>query len=176
MRPDAKSPPTGVVEAVYDELRGLAAAFMRHERPDHTLQATAVVHEALLRLQVQGSLSGAERNQFFALAALMIRRVLVDHARRHGALRRGGGHRRQMLGEGRGEIGRFDVLAFDEALAKLETMDPRKAQIVQLRFFGGLTADQVADLLDVSPRTVAQEWALSKAWLRRELCNDGAVS
>jgi RNA polymerase sigma-70 factor, ECF subfamily len=156
---------------VYDELRALAETYLKRERPDHTLQATALVHEAYVRLIKQEDVQWQNRAHFFAVAAQAIRRILVDHARGHEREKRGGGRERVCLNEdvatapGRG----LDLLALDEALEKLAQLDPRQARIVELRFFGGLSLKEVAEFLGVSPRTVDGDWAMARAWLRREL-------
>ena len=162
---------TAAAPLIYDELRRIAAAFFRSERADHTLQATAVVHEAYLRLCVQRGLHWTNRFQFYGFAAHLIRRVLVDHARAHRRAKRGGAMARQELSEA-AEVtaGRPpELLDLDAALTGLERVDPRKASIVELRFFGGLTVEETADHLRVSPETVKREWRRAKAWLRREL-------
>ncbi|MCB9524535.1 MAG: sigma-70 family RNA polymerase sigma factor [Myxococcales bacterium] len=155
---------------VYDELRRRAGALMRRERAGHTLQPTALVHEAYLRMiRQEEALAG--RSHFFALSAQMMRRVLVDHARGRGRHKRGGDQIRVELDEKlKLSVERdHDVLALDEALQRLAELDPRQAQIVELRFFGGLTVAEVAEVLQVSKRTVEAEWTMIKAWLRREL-------
>ena len=156
---------------VYDELRILAAKALRRERRDHTLQPTAVVNEAFLRLVDQSHAEYHSRTHFFAVGAQMIRRVLVDHARKHHAAKRGGHERRITLNESMdgGPNRDIDVLALNDALEKLEKLDPRQAKVVELRFFGGLSVEQSADMLDVSPRTIEQDWRMARAWLRREL-------
>lgn len=158
---------------VYEELRALAAAAMRGERGDHTLQATALANEAYVRLERSlgpGSLTHA---QFMMLASRTVRRVLVDHARRRRAECRGGGRARE---EFRGDLleapdvlGGERVIELDEMLHRLHEVDPRKAEVVELRCFGGLTVEQVAEHLGLSVRSVAGDWAMARAWLRREL-------
>src|SRR5262249_35814523 len=139
-------------------------------------QPTALVHEAYLRLEQQGVIGESPRAQVLALAAIMIRRVLVDHARRRLARKRDRGAVRIELVGGSGRcLSGLDVLALEEALTRLEAFDPRKTHIVHLRFFAGLTVEQTAEALGVSERTVAQEWALARAWLRRELTNGPAA-
>lgn len=159
---------------VYDELRALAARALRHERPDHTLDATALVHEAYLRLVDQRNVRWQHRAQFYGLAARMMRRVLVDHARKRGAVKRGGAHAKVALDEiiiAAGERG-IDLTALDEALTRLAEFDPEQSRIVDLRFFAGLTIDETAELLGTSPATVKREWTMAKAWLRREIDRD----
>ena len=159
---------------VYDELRALAAKALQRERPDHTLQPTAIVNEAFLRLVEQSHAEYHSRTHFFAISAQMIRRVLVDHARKHHAAKRGGHEKRLTLRESLdGGISKeIDVLALDEALEKLARLDPRQCQVVELRFFGGLSVEQTADMLEISPRTVEQDWRMARAWLKRELSED----
>lgn len=163
---------------VYQELRRIAAAHFRHERPEHTLQATALVHEAYLKLVNQQHAHWENRTQFFAVAAHLMRRVLVDHARAQGADKRGAGATRLALGdvaEPRAIDSRMDVdvLALNEALDTLATIDPRQARVVELRFFGGLDLDETAAALETSLTTVKRDWTMAKAWLYREL--GGAV-
>jgi RNA polymerase sigma factor (TIGR02999 family) len=155
---------------VYTELRALAAQHLRREAPGHTLQPTALVHEAWLRLRgVAGA--GADRERFLALASRTIRHILVDHARARRAQKRGGGERRLTLADdvfadqGPG----LEVLALEEALEKLAELHPRQAQVVELRFFGGLEVAEVARALAVSQRTAEGDWTVARAWLRREL-------
>jgi RNA polymerase sigma factor (TIGR02999 family) len=158
---------------VYEELRRLAHSCMRGERPGHTLQTTALVNEAYLRLAHYRGPRGPERTQFFALAARLMRRVLVEHARAHGRQKRGGRPLRVELDEatvlspGRSH----EVLALDEALNRLAELDPRKGRVVELRFFGGLSNEEVAGVLKVSVKTVTRDWQVAEAWLRRELTN-----
>jgi len=163
-----------LLELVYRELRQLARSFLREERADHTLQATALVHEAWMRLIGQHSVSWQGRQHFFAVAAMAMRRVLVDHARAHRAERRGGGAGRAPLATGLAEAveergdGLFthiDLLTLDEGLRRLEQHSERAARIVELRFFGGLTEKETAETLGVAPSTVTLEWKAARAWL-----------
>jgi len=156
---------------VYSDLRRIAAQKLRAERADHTLSATAVVHEAYLRLVGQRSVRLEDRAQFFAAAATQMRRILVDHARRRVAAKRGGPDLRVTLDEDLvADMGRdLDLLALDRALAELQALDARVARIVELRFFAGLSLDEAAVALDVSRRTVAREWALARGWLHKRL-------
>lgn len=160
---------------VYDELRRLAARQLRRERPDHTLQPTALINELFLLLVRQRAASAENRAHFFALSARLMRRVLVDHARSRGADKRGGGATTVTLDEdtdivvGAGTGRALEVLAIDEALVRLAALDADQARIVELRFFAGLTVEETALVLDRSPRTVKREWRLAKAWLTREL-------
>lgn len=161
-------------EKVYVELRSLARNYLRRERPDHTLQATALVHEAYLRL-VGGENAGWEnRVHFFNVAAQVMRNILVDHARKHQAEKRGGHERKLSLDEAVSFFSERDInlLALDEALKTLETLDPQQARIVELRFFGGLKIEEVAQLLNVSETTVSREWHKAKMWLRSRLVED----
>jgi len=161
-----------VAPLVYDELRMIAAAHLRNERRDHTLQPTALVHEAYLRLSEQRRRQWKERRQFFAVASRLMRQVLVDHARARQAAKRGGDATRievTSLGEIPAPPEVFDVLPLDEALTRLAALQPRLAKVVELRFFGGLEVEETAALLDCSPRTVKRDWALARAWLVREL-------
>ncbi len=156
---------------VYDELRALAAGYLRHERADHTLQPTALVHEAYLKMVDQTSVTWQNRSHFFGIAAQAIRRILVDHARARHALKRGGKRLRMTLNEelAGGEDPELDLLAIDDALHKLADLSERQCRIVELRFFSGLTVEEVAEILAVSPRTVKGDWRVARAWLKREL-------
>ena len=156
---------------VYGELRRLAARYMRSERADHTLQPTALVHEAYLRLAGQRAVNWENRIHFFAVAAQIMRRILVDHARAHRSEKRGGREPKGPVDEALALTAdnREGVLAIDEALGHLSERDPRLARIVELRFFAGLTGDEIAEVLGISPRTVKREWMVAKAWLRGEL-------
>jgi RNA polymerase sigma factor (TIGR02999 family) len=160
-----------LVGLVYDELRRRAEALMARESPGHTVQATMLVHDAYLKLIRQDRASYRDRDHFFAVAAQTMRRLLVDHARTRRRDKRGGGQIRVSLDEGLGlqAGGGADVLAVDEALTRLEALDPQQARIVELRFFGGLTVDAVASQLGMSKRAVEAEWTMIAAWLRREL-------
>ena len=154
---------------VYDELRRIASAYLRHERSDHTLQTTALVHEAYLRLVDQRAVSLRGRGQFFSLAAQMMRRILVDHARGRHAEKRGG--TKLSLDEVISIPERPDAgfIELDNALTALMLMDEEKGRIVELRFFAGLTVEQIGQVMDISPRTVLRHWRLAKAWLYGEL-------
>ena len=157
---------------VYDELRALAARSLRSERSAHTLQGTALVHEAYLKLVDQRQVRWQDRAHFFAVAAQVMRRILVDHARRHGAAKRGGGVAALALEDvalAAAPGPTVDWVALDRALDRLATLDSRQARIVELRFFGGLTIEETAEVLRVSPATVKNEWSLARAWLHREL-------
>ena len=157
---------------VYDELRRLAGRYLRRERPGHTLQPTALVNEAYLKLVEQSRVEWQNRAQFFGLAAKLMRNILVDHARARQAAKRGGGQfsvsfsRADRLSEDKPEV---DLLALNEAIERLSALDRQKARVVELRFFGGLTIEEAAEVLGISHATVEREWALARAWLRREL-------
>jgi RNA polymerase sigma-70 factor (ECF subfamily) len=161
---------------IYGELRRRAAFLLRNERPGHTLQATALVNEVYLKLEGQAKMRWQNRTHFFAVAARAMRQILIDYARRHGRGKRGGSAVVLPLDEAlvtAPEIS-ADLLLLDEALERLLAVDPRKAKVVELRFFGGLENHEVAEVLKVSPNTVMRDWNLAKAWLRREMENPGA--
>ena len=159
---------------VYDELRRLARGYLQRERGDHTLQATGLVHEAYLRLVDQKTTTWKNRAHFFGVAAQLMRRILVDHARRHLSVKRGGDRTKVEFDEAlmpaasRG----VDVIALDDALQDLAKLNPQHSQVVELRFFGGLSLEEVAEVLAVSPRTVQREWRMARAWLRRQIFPD----
>lgn len=167
-----------LVGLLYDELHALAARQMRKERWDHTLQPTALVNEAYLRLLGDRNIQLHDRAHFFGAAAEVMRRILVDHARKKLADKRGGGKAHAQLDdvivwrEDRSE----DMVAIDDALSRLAAMDPEKSRIVELRFFAGLSIDEIAAVLDVSPRTVKRKWRFAKAWLFREISGVDAPS
>jgi RNA polymerase sigma factor (TIGR02999 family) len=156
---------------VYDELRRLASGYMRRERPDHTLQTTALVHEAYLRLVGQPDLSLKNRTHFFAIAARVMRRILIDHARTQQYAKRGGGALRLSLDEAAllSDERAAELVALDEALSELAKIDERQSRIVELRFFGGLTLAETAEVLKISSDTVTRDWNLAKAWLYRQV-------
>ena len=156
---------------VYDDLRRIAGGYFRREAPGHTLQATAVVNELYLRLVDQNRLRWQNRSQFFGVAATMMRRILVNHARKTRAAKRGGGAVALTLDEALGvpELHDPDLVALDEALTALAKFAPRQSQIIEMRFFGGLTLDETADVLGISVTAVKLDWRLAKAWLFREL-------
>jgi RNA polymerase sigma factor (TIGR02999 family) len=161
-----------LVPLVYEELRRQAHRALRREGDGHTLQATALVHEAWLRLDGQHDARWESRTQFLAVAAQMMRRVLVDHARTRRALKRGGGEVQVSFGDAnnaQAPSDSMDVLALDDALARLAIMDPRKARLVELRYFAGMSIPEAAEALGVSLATVGREWAVARMWLRREL-------
>src|SRR6266540_6662010 len=160
-----------LIPLVYDELRRLAERHLSREAPGHTLQPTAVVHEAYLRLVDQKRVTWKNRGHFFAVAAQTMRRLLVDHARQRDAEKRGGAATRVPLEEGAASTlpREADVIALDRALERLATLDATQAKVVELRYFGGLTLDETADVLGTSPSTVGRAFRLAKAWLYREL-------
>jgi RNA polymerase sigma factor (TIGR02999 family) len=156
---------------VYDEFRALARHYLAQERANHTLQPTALVHEAYMKLVDQTRVDWQGRSHFFAVAAQAMRRILVDHARSRQRDKRGGGRARVVLDE---EVALSpqkdeDVLALDEALQRLAKLDPRQAKVVELRFFGGMNVEEVAQALGVSKRTVEGDWTFARAWLSKEL-------
>jgi RNA polymerase sigma factor (TIGR02999 family) len=152
---------------VYAELRRLAASYLRRERPGHTLQPTALVHEAYLRLIDQTQVQWQNRAHFFGVAAQMMRRILVDHARGQQAEKRGGDVTKLSLDENIDVSGEraADLVALDEALDRLAALDPQKSRVVELRFFGGLSVEEAAEVLGVSAPTVKRQWRMAKAWL-----------
>jgi RNA polymerase sigma factor (TIGR02999 family) len=163
---------TKLLALVYDELRRLAAYQLQTERPDHTLQPTALVHEAYLRIAGQGQqMQWQNKAHFFALAAQIMRHVLVDHARAHRTEKRGAGQTKITLDEAQQFPAEadLDLVALDDALRSLSQKDERKSRIVELRYFGGLSIEETAEVLNLSTTTVRREWTLTKAWLRREM-------
>jgi RNA polymerase sigma factor (TIGR02999 family) len=175
--------PAALMPQVYDELRRLAANYLRHERPGQTLQATALVHEAFLRLSKEKNHPWKNRTHFLAIAALSMRQILVQRARARHAEKRGGPNADRITldesliaasaqgasaGQGR-DAGSVDVLELDAALERLAALDPQQAKIVELRYFGGLTVEETAEALDISPATVKRHWTLARAWLKKEL-------
>jgi len=156
---------------LYSELRRLAHHYLQQERPNHTLQATALVHEAYLRLAEQHEVQWVSRTQVMGIAAQMMRRILVDYSRGHESQKRGGNVNRVFLEEAAlvSSERAADVIALDEALERLAQVDAQDARVVELRFFGGLSIDETAQVLEVSPATVKRSWGVAKAWLAREL-------
>ena len=168
-----------LIPIVYDELRRLAAAYMRRERPDHTLQPTALVNEAYLKLIEQRNVDWHGRSHFFGIAAQIMRRILVDHARAHLRDKRGGGAIPVPMEEALvfAPEQSSELVKLDESLERLAKLDPRQSKIVEMRFFAGLTVEQTAEALDISPKTVKREWSMAKAWLHGELkANHGGPS
>jgi RNA polymerase sigma factor (TIGR02999 family) len=159
-----------LVPIVYDELRRLAHHYMRGERPAHTLQTTALVNEVYLRLAGIKGLQWRDRAHFFAMAGTLMRRVLVDYARRQGRSKRDGGIAVTLLdGHAITSAPSIDIVALDEALQQLATVDPQQCRIVELRFFGGLSIEETAAALEISPATVKRDWTTARAWLHHEL-------
>lgn len=160
-----------LIPLVYEQLRQQARRHLRRERPGHTLQTTGLVHEAYLRLVDQREANWQNRAQFFAIAAQMMRRVLVDHARSRHAGKRGGSAIHVTLEEATApaEEPGVDLIELDEALTRLAALDPQQARVVELRYFTGLGIEETAQVLGVSPATVKREWTIARAWLRREL-------
>jgi len=156
---------------VYDELRRLANHYLAHERPDHTLQPTALVHEAYLRLVATRNRAFRSRAYFFGVASQLMRRVLVDHARKHKAAIRGGGGAKLSLDEAIGLPDKqdLDLVKLDDALNTLAAIDPRQSRIVELKFFGGLSVEETAEILGVSVATIKRDWSWARTWLYREL-------
>lgn len=164
-----------LVPVVYQELRRLAAYYMRRERPGHTLQTSALVNEAYMRLVDYSQMRWQSRAHFFAVAAQAMRRILVEHARKRHFAKRGGGAVKVSFDEAAivSQEQAADLVALDDALTSLEAMDERKARIVELRYIGGLNIEETAEVLSISPATVQREWRAAKAWLYREI-NEGA--
>ena len=165
-----------LIPLVYAELRRIARSFMRKERAGHTLQTSALVNEAYLRLIDAQRVSWQNRAHFFSIAASLMRRILVDFAREHHARKRGGSAQRVTLDDALlvGQAHSEDVLAIDEALQALAEVDDRKCKVVELRFFGGLTEAEIAEALQLSPETVRRDWRLAKSWLLRFLSSTSA--
>jgi len=159
---------------VYEELRRLAHRYMRRERQGHSLQTTAVVHEAYLRLIDQKHVQWQNRAHFFAIAAQMMRRILITHAQSHAYAKRGGGTLKVSLDEAAivSKERAGELIALDEALTGLTAIDPRRSKVVELRFFGGLTNEEIAEVLKISPNTVTRDWNVAKAWLHREMSKE----
>jgi RNA polymerase sigma-70 factor, ECF subfamily len=178
------NPVSELMPLVYDELRRIAAGYVRGERPGQTIQATALVNEAFVRLAGERARQFNGRTHFLAIAALSMRQILVQRARARNAIKRGGGPQRVTLddinvanveaGFSRPELapGDVDILALDEALSRLAALDAELAKVVELRYFGGLTVEEVADVMSTSPATVKRQWALARAWLKRAIEGD----
>jgi RNA polymerase sigma factor (TIGR02999 family) len=160
-----------LVSLVYAELRRMALVCLNHERPDHTLQPTALVHETFLRLAKGNQPQWEDRVHFFAVAGRLMRQILVDYARRHQAGKRGGARERIPLGEDLtfAEDKSHQLLSLDEALGRLAKQDERQSRIVEMKFFAGLNIEEMAEVLQISPRTVKREWTMARAWLHREM-------
>jgi RNA polymerase sigma-70 factor (ECF subfamily) len=168
---DQRAASDHIFEAAYNELRRLASHLMRGERSDHTLRPTALVHEAYVRLADTATISWQSRAQFFAIAARAMRNVLVDHARRRAADKRGGQWQRVTLDPELGPAHDVKILRFEEILVRLTELDGRMARVVELRVFGGMTVKEIAHVLAVSPRTVDNDWGMARMWFTRELAN-----
>jgi len=160
-----------LIPVVYNELRRLAGSYMRRERPDHTLQATALVHEAYMKLVEQQSVNWQSRAHFFGVAAQLMRRILIDHARGHLRQKRGGEYRKVSLNDAFifSTEQSAELVAVDESLQRLAQMDERQARVVELRFFGGLSVEEAASVLNISAKTVKRDWSVAKAWLYADL-------
>jgi RNA polymerase sigma factor (TIGR02999 family) len=160
-----------LISVVYDELRKIASQYLRRERQHHTLQATALANEAYLKLVDLSEVNWQDRAHFFAVAAQVMRHILVDYARQQGAEKRGGGLQKLTLDEAVSLAGErdLDLLALDEALAQLASFDPQQSQVVELRFFGGLSIEETAAVMGLSTATIKREWTLAKAWLYQKL-------
>ena len=162
---------------VYDELHRLARRYMSRERKGHTLQTTALINEAYVRLVDQRNVHWANRSHFFAISAQIMRRILIDHARRHAYAKRGGGAQQVSLDEtatvALGDLSEF--LRLDEALKSLAELDPRRSQVVELKYFGGLNNDEIAGVLKISKNTVIRDWNMARAWLYRQLTGSAAI-
>ena len=167
------SAPSRLMPVVYAELRRLAGEYLRRERPDHTLQATALVHEAYLKLVDEKRVTWKTRAHFCGIAARLMRQILMEHARAHNAAKRGGKLEKLYLEETRHLAAERppDLVALDDALKTFATSHPRESEVVELKFFGGLDADQIAEVLNVSAKTVARDWNFAKLWLLRHLSN-----
>jgi RNA polymerase sigma factor (TIGR02999 family) len=166
-----------LLPGVYDELHRMAARYLHRERVDHTLQPTALINEAYLRLVDQNRVTWENRAHFFGIAANAMRRILVDHARGHQAAKRGGSVIKLPLDEavhGSPKHEEMDLVALDEALTRLANLDPEQSRLVELRYFGGLTIEETARVMGISPATVKRDWTISRAWLRREINRPGA--
>ena len=156
---------------VYDELHRLARRYMSRERQGHTLQTTALINEAYVRLVDQRNVHWANRSHFFAISAQIMRRILIDHARRHAYAKRGGGAQQVSLDEAAivTRTAGAELLRLDEALKSLAEMDPRRSQVVELRYFGGLNNEEIAGVLNISENTVTRDWNMARAWLHQQL-------
>lgn len=166
-----KSAASRLIPLVYDELRRLASNYMRREREDHTLQATALVHEAYVKLVQQRSVDWQSRAHFFGIAAQVMRRILIDHARGRLREKRGSGEQAVVLDDAFvfSPEKSHELLKLDESLDRLSRIDPRQGKIVELRFFAGLTVEEAAEVLGISPKTVKRDWSMAKAWLYGDL-------
>jgi RNA polymerase sigma-70 factor, ECF subfamily len=169
--------PAKLMPLVYDELRRVARAYLQRERGDHTLQATALVHEAYLQLVDDKKVTWKDRAHFYGIAARLMRQILIQHARAHHAAKRGGAEQKKLSLEEAGELPidcAVELLALDDALEDLTKIYPRKSKVVELKFFGGMEAKQISEVLQVSEKTVLRDWNFARLWLSRELCKDAA--
>lgn len=168
--------PEDLIGSIYDELRSIAASYLRQERANHTLQPTALVHEAYARLVDQTRLPWTDAAHFRAITARVMRQVLVDHARKHGALKRGGDRLKVTLSDtdGAAQMQILDLLELDEVMRSLHELDERKAKVVELLFFGGMTHKEAARMLGVSQKTIEADWYMARAWLGKQLRDDRA--
>jgi RNA polymerase sigma-70 factor (ECF subfamily) len=171
LRAGKKDAEAQLLALLYDDLRRLAASYLRRERPDHTLQPTALVHEAYLRLVDQSEQNWQNRAHFLGICAHIMRQILVDHARKRDAAKRGGRERPLVLDEAAlpGAQRPEELVALDEALLRLETFDKRQSQVVELRFFGGMTEEEISHVLGISVRTIKRDWNVARAWLYAEM-------
>lgn len=170
-----RSAESDLMPLIYDELRAIARNHMRHERQNHTLQATVLVHEAFLQLAGDSHVEWQNRAHFFALASRAMRRILIDYARTANAEKRPGAHEQVELESALifTEERKVDVLALNEALERLATWDPRQSQVVEMKFFAGLSFEEIAEVLNISDRTAKRDWMMARAWLHAELTKPG---
>ena len=174
---DDEDAPAKLMPLVYDELRRVARAYLQRERGDHTLQATALVHEAYLQLVDDKKVTWKDRAHFYGIAARLMRQILIQHARAHHAAKRGGAEQKKLSLEEAGELPidcAVELLALDDALEDLTKIYPRKSKVVELKFFGGMEAKQISEVLQVSEKTVLRDWNFARLWLSRELRKDAA--
>jgi RNA polymerase sigma factor (TIGR02999 family) len=160
-----------VFPLVYNELRNVAHRYLRNERPDHTLQSTALVHEAYLRLEKQGAAEFKNRDHFVAICAQLMRQILVEYARSRKAAKRDGGFRISLSGDMASKAPSLDMIALDEALNELAKLDAQQSRIVELRFFGGLSIEETSNVMNLSPTTVKRHWATARLWLHHQMSN-----
>lgn len=160
-----------VFPLVYNELRKVAHRYLRNERPDHTLQSTALVHEAYLRLEKQGPGDFKNRDHFVAICAQLMRQILVEYARSRKAAKRDGGFRISLSGDVAGKAPSLDMIALDDALNELAKLDAQQSRIVELRFFGGLSIEETSNVMNLSPTTVKRHWATARLWLHHQMSN-----
>ena len=174
---DGAEAPARLMPLVYDELRRVARSYLQRERSDHTLQATALVHEAYLQLVDDTKVTWKDSAHFYGIAARLMRQILIQHARAHAAAKRGGPEQQKFSLEEAGELASdraVELLALDDALEDLTRVYPRKSKVVELKFFGGMEAKQISEVLQVSEKTVLRDWNFARLWLSRELRHDAA--